>query len=242
MRRLLPRRPPADDWPRRWQALATQSAQAAPALQRYYQTDLPDPAMVLADVPLVALDLETTGLDPQRDAIVSVGMMPFDLQRVRCGQARYWVVKPDTELVAQSVTFHRITHSDVASAPPLSQILAELLEAMAGKVAVVHYRPIEREFLDRAARRSLGASLSFPVLDTMQIEAQVQRTSEARWLSWLRGERHVSLRLADCRSRYHLPVYGAHHALMDALATAELLQAQAAHHRLREKALASLWC
>ncbi len=229
------------DWPSRWQELGKVAVDAAPALQRYYDTPLPDPTTELAQASLVALDLETTGLDARHDAIVSVGLLPFDLQRVRTSQARYWVVKPDTELAAESVTFHHLTHSDLAEAPPLSHILAQLLDALAGKVAVVHYRPIEREFLDRAARRLLGAPLRFPVLDTMQIEARAQRTSTNRFLNWVRGDRQLSLRLGDSRRRYHLPAYQAHHALMDALATAELLQAQAAHHGLAERTLASLW-
>jgi DNA polymerase-3 subunit epsilon len=37
------------------------------------------------------------------------------------------------------------------------------------------------------------------------------------------------LRLAECRSRYNLPAYPAHNALMDALAAAELLLAQLDH-------------
>lgn len=108
------------DWPSRWQELGKVAVDAAPALQRYYDTPLPDPTTELAQASLVALDLETTGLDARHDAIVSVGLLPFDLQRVRTSQARYWVVKPDTELAAESVTFHHLTHSDLAEAPPLS--------------------------------------------------------------------------------------------------------------------------
>ena len=52
----------------------------------------------------------------------------------------------------------------------------------------------------------------------------------------------VSIRLADSRERYKLPRYRAHHALTDALATAELLQAQVAHRFTPETPLRELWC
>lgn len=41
--------------------------------------------------------------------------------------------------------------------------------------------------------------------------------------------------------RYHLPPYHAHHALTDALATAELLQAQVAHRFEAGMEIGRLW-
>jgi DNA polymerase-3 subunit epsilon len=51
----------------------------------------------------------------------------------------------------------------------------------------------------------------------------------------------VSIRLADSRLRYNLPSYSAHHALIDALATAELLQAQVATHYATDTPVGELW-
>ena len=50
------------------------------------------------------------------------------------------------------------------------------------------------------------------------------------------------MRLADARRRYGLPAYRAHHALTDALATAELLQAQVAHHFKNPPPVGAVWC
>ena len=49
-------------------------------------------------------------------------------------------------------------------------------------------------------------------------------------------------RLADSRLRYNLPVYRPHHAVTDALACAELLQAQLAHRFNKETPVSQLWC
>jgi DNA polymerase-3 subunit epsilon len=43
------------------------------------------------------------------------------------------------------------------------------------------------------------------------------------------------LRLQACRDRYNLPPYPAHNALLDALATAELLIAHAKHRSAGQK-------
>jgi DNA polymerase-3 subunit epsilon len=77
--------------------------------------------------------------------------------------------------------------------------------------------------------RRFGEGLLFPLIDTLEIERAVGQRSGVNPLKWF-SSRPRSLRLADARRRYHLPEYAPHHALTDALATAELFQAQIAHH------------
>jgi DNA polymerase-3 subunit epsilon len=231
--------PPLLNWPQRLRELAEKAQH--PSLKAFYQAGICPPDTPLEQVPLLALDVETTGLDAQQHAIVSLGLVPFTLQRIRCAGAAYWLVKPEGELHDESVTFHHITHSDIRHAPRMQQILDQLLKAMAGRVMVVHYRHIERNFLDQAARQCLGEGWQFPLIDTMQLEAQLHRKPYASWWQRLRGRQPLSLRLADSRSRYHLPSYQAHHALSDALACAELLQAQVAIHYAPATPVSQLW-
>lgn len=226
------------DWAARFKVLEAQARN--PLLKGFYAAGAVAAQTPLEHVPLLALDVETTGLDTQKDAIVSIGLMPFTLQRIRCADARYWVVKPRTELSDESVTFHHITHSDIRHAPALPHVLNALLGAMAGHVMVVHYRTLERGFLDSAVRRHLGEGLEFPVIDTMQLEALLHRGKRG-WVERLLRRPPASIRLADSRARYHLPPYHAHHALTDALATAELLQAQVAHRFEAGMEIGRLW-
>lgn len=238
-----PARPPGHETPN-WRTLCASLAQTAldEDLKRFYEAGAVGPLTPISDVPLVALDVETTGLDPKRDAIVSVGLIPFNLKRIRCADARYQVVKPISELTHESVAFHHITHSDLKQAPRLDSMLTEILEIMAGRVVVVHYRNIERGFLDEAVRYYLNEHLHFPVIDTMEIEARLHRgANRPGWFDRLRGKKDVSIRLAESRLRYGLPLYHAHHALTDALASAELLQAQIATHFDADTPVADLW-
>ncbi|MBA1203448.1 3'-5' exonuclease [Pseudomonas capeferrum] len=226
------------EWAARFEALAKEARH--PALQKFYRAGVIAAQTPIEQVQLLAMDVETTGLDAQAHSIVSIGLIPFTLQRIRCGQALYWVVKPQSELNEKSVTFHHITHTDIRNAPALTEVVEALLDAMAGRVMVVHYRNIERGFLDRAFHRHLGEGLQFPVIDTMQLEARMHRQKRS-WLDRLLRRPQLSIRLADSRARYNLPPYHAHHALTDALATAELLQAQIASHYLPSTPIAALW-
>ena len=227
-----------------WQKIFSNLANTAQdqRLVRFYQAGAVAADTPLSEVELIAMDIETTGLDPSRDAIVSIGLAPFSLQRIRCAQASYHVVKPIAELTSKSVTLHRITHSEISDAPGLDQLLGTLLESLAGKVVVVHYRNIERGFLSEAVRYFIGEQLHFPVIDTMELEARLHRgANQPGWFARLRGIKPTSIRLADSRLRYGLPHYQAHHALIDALATAELLQAQVLTHYQQDTPISRLW-
>ncbi|MDZ7789152.1 MAG: 3'-5' exonuclease [Xanthomonadales bacterium] len=229
---------PATDWPLRLAELA--EASEVELLERFYARGTVAAQTPLSEVPLVALDLETTGLNPERHGIVSLGLVPFTLSRIRMNEAYYRVVRPRRELEERSVTIHQITHEDLDEAPDLAELAETLLEALAGRVVVVHYHAIERRFLHRAFARRFGEGVLFPLIDTLAIEKQITQRITPNPLTWF-GNRRVSLRLADARRRYHLPQYSPHHALTDALATAELFQAQVAYHGSPEDPVAEWW-
>lgn len=226
-----------------WSEYFARQAEACrtPALKRFYAAGLPAERLPIKDIPLMAVDFETTGMDPREHAIVSIGMVPFDLRVIRPAAGRYWVVKPSRPLRTESITFHRITHSEVEHAPPIEAILDEVLAALVGHLAVVHYRNIERPFLDAAVMATHGEHCLFPVIDTMHMEARWERGGRLQRIKRLLGIQLPSIRLADSRARYGLPAYSSHHAKVDAMATAELFQAQMARHFTADTPVSELW-
>lgn len=210
-------------------------------LQNFYDKGTYRGETPLSDIEFVALDFETTGLDPDQNSIISIGLVPFNLQRIFCRKAKKWYVDPQDNLQENSIIIHGITHSDLKDAPSLLRILEQLLDELAGKVVVVHYRRIERDFLDRNLRALFNEGIVFPVVDTMQIESNIQWKKSNSFINWLRRKRPESIRLAKSRSRYNLPSYQPHDALTDAIATAELLQAQVKYNFTPKTAIKKLW-
>lgn len=230
---------PPKPWPERYQALGLIARD--PLLKAFYKAGCVAPETPLCDVLMVAMDFETTGLDPHRHSIVSLGLVPFTLNGIQLNEARHWIVRPRLPLNQVSVQIHGITHADIDKAPDLKDILHELFELLNGRIPVVHYRNIERGFLDVALHWRLNENIRFPVLDTMAIEAHLHPDrNPSRWKQ-LTGKKPVSIRLADSRIRYGLPHYASHNALIDAIATAELLQAQIRHHFSPDTPIGDLW-
>ncbi|MDT8453300.1 MAG: 3'-5' exonuclease [Gammaproteobacteria bacterium] len=210
-------------------------------LRRFYSAGLPDVQTPLRELTFMALDFETTGMNARRDGIVSIGMVPFTLERIRPSAGHYWLVKPAGVLNVSSIEIHHITHSEVANAPDLDAVLGEVLDALSGHIPVVHFRNIERPFLDAAVVARRGEHCLFPLIDTMTIEAISTRQGMMARLRRFMGLPQESIRLADSRTRYGLPDYVSHHAKVDAMATAELFQAQVARHYSPDTPVGELW-
>lgn len=214
------------DWPSFMNARAAEAED--PRLIEFY-SNLSPVDVSLGEAEFIALDIETTGLNPETDGIVSLGMISFSLQTIFCKQSEYWLFKPEQTLAEDSVVIHGITHSEVKNQPDLSSKLDELLYMIRGKFVVVHCMSIERNFIYNAVKRRLGEGLLFPLIDTMAIEIEQQQKSRTL-VDKLLKRNQPAVRLLESRQRYNLPEYHSHHALNDAFATAELFQAQAAYH------------
>lgn len=188
-------------------------------LQEFLTTPFPLAREPLLQVPLVAVDLETTGLDPEQDEIVSVGLVELQGLRVKLATAWHVLVTPSGEIPEQSAVVHHITDDRAAAGEALEHVLPQLLRRLAGKVMICHFARIERQFIDAACRRLYGGRFLTPVIDTFDL---ARRALEQRHLPYSARE----LRLWALRERYNLPRYRAHNALNDAIATAELFTAQ----------------
>ena len=179
----------------------------------------PDGRTPVAELGLLALDVETTGLTPGHDGLLAVGWVPVDGTRIRLGGARRFVVRHDDP--GEAVTIHGLTHDDLAAGTSLVEVLTTLREALAGRALLAHHVRFDLAFLE-AAHRSVEQELPpVPVVCTLDL----QRRLLTRGGGLLPPG---ALRLWAARARYGLPRVPAHDALGDALACAELYLAQVA--------------
>jgi len=194
---------------------------AAPGpLRACLAAPLPDLAADWRALEYLVLDFETTGVDAGRHELLSVGYVEIVHQAVRLDRAHHRLIRPQRTLPAGSVLLHRITDDLAAAGGPAAEVLGELLAALTGRVLVGHHVATELGFLSRACRALYGAPFVGPAIDTLALEAAALRRAG-------RQPQRGELRLGGARARRGLPRYRAHHALSDAVATAELFLAQA---------------
>jgi len=171
----------------------------------------------IAETPMIAADLELTGLDAASDQIISIGWTLIDEGRIRLGSNRHVLVSA-SQTVGSSAAIHELMDNEVAGGVEPEEALGQLFEAAAGRVWVFHHAGLDVAFLQRATRAWAGTAAPFVVLDTMQIELGRRKRRD-------QPVKQGDLQLGTLRADYHLPRYTAHNALIDAVATAELLLA-----------------
>lgn len=178
--------------------------------------------------------MEMSGLDRATGRIVSVGMVPVRDRVIRVGEAFATLVRVPAPLDMSGVAAHHLLPDQLAAAPALDEVVAEVDRRLAGAVLVVHAAEIDLPFLRRAYREAGRSWPDPPLVDTLRLlhrQERHRRSDEPL-------EAALPARLADARARVGLPPSEAHDAFGDAVATAELLLVLA--HRLGARRLGDL--
>jgi len=169
-----------------------------------------------------ALDLETGGLDPRRDAILAVGMVPVRHGTIRVGEAFRTLVRPEEGLRvdASSVRAHQLLMEEVMAAPPLAEVLPEVERRLGDGVLLVHHRPLDEGFLKQAYARLGRRWPRPPVVDTVDLLMKLARRRQ-RQSPDLPAD-PPARNLTAARRLLGLPAYAAHDPAVDAISAAEL--------------------
>ncbi|MEX0985042.1 MAG: 3'-5' exonuclease [Actinomycetota bacterium] len=170
----------------------------------------------------IALDLETTGLDLGHDRIVSFGAVPVTGGVVRLGEATHDLVDPgDRGPSRTSVTIHRIRPVDLVGAMSMHEAAGELAALLDRRYLLAWYARVETSFL---------GSL-FAIAD----RSWKRRTIDVRdLLVALEGASTARMPLTAAAGACGVPVADPHHALDDALVTAQLFVVLASRLEARD--------
>ncbi len=165
--------------------------------------------------PLAVFDLETTGIDVERDRIVQVAII-----RIEPGGTRKTfeaLVNPEVPIPPEASRVHGIHDADVQDAPTFAQIRREVEEILTG-VDLAGYNSVrfDQPLLTNELKRA-GSEMDFrgiKHLDAMRIFHKKEKR--------------------DLSAAYRLycgkELVGAHNALADTTATLEILDAQLNHY------------
>jgi DNA polymerase-3 subunit epsilon len=172
------------------------------------------------DARFIAIDVETTGLDPQRDEVISFAGIPIEYTRIIVSESVTGLVRPRASSTSASIEIHRLRDADLAGAPRAPEALAPLAAQMRGRIPVVHASWVERTFLSKA-----GCPLSRRIVDTAALW---------RLLSIERGEPDPgTCSLSAIAAALGLPAHRPHQAEGDALTAAQVFLAMATHLEAR---------
>ena len=192
----------------------------APELLHVLQQPLPDPSTPLTQLDFLAIDLETSGLDAQRDEIISVGWVPISNGRIQLTGSAHWLVAA-AQSGGPSAGIHGIRDCDRHQGIPLNTVLAHLYTALHQRWPVFHHAALDLGFLNRACHQHWHTTWPTLYVDTLRWQRRRQQ----------RAESAGQLNLSRVMEHHQLPTRTAHNALDDALSCAEVFIALIAQYR-----------
>ena len=181
----------------------------------YRGAEPPAPDTPWREAPYAVVDLETTGLNPRRDEIISFASVPIESGRIVVGETRTATIRPERMPEAETIRIHGLRPVDLVGARPLSEALDVILRALTGRVLVAHAAWVERGFLNRALKIA-RLRVAEPILDTSALAQRVLPGVDP-------GQQGVQLGAAA--RALDLPAHRPHSADGDALTTAQLFLA-----------------
>ena len=160
----------------------------------------------------VSLDLETTGLDPLRDHILSLAAVPVRGGIVRTSERYTRRVRAEREFGIESIRHHRITPEEAARGTGVLATVREFLLWLGPRRLLGYNLGFDLDMLAPHVRAITGFDLPNPREDLADaVLAQLRRRNP---------DAGANLSFDRIAENLGVPVLGRHDALGDALTTA----------------------
>ncbi|MFJ4432993.1 PolC-type DNA polymerase III [Pseudomonas sp. NPDC089395] len=176
---------------------------------------LPKPAPLgvcsLREQRWVVLDLETSGLNPSRDQVLSIGAVAIEDGAIDFSQQFERTLHRPTQKTNASVLIHGLGPSALAAGCDPAEALLDLLEFIGASPVLAFHAPFDQRMLARALKQSLGYRLQQHFLDVAELAPMLNPDTVLREAG-----------LDDWVARFDLHIEERHHASADAQVTAEL--------------------
>jgi DNA polymerase-3 subunit epsilon len=127
----------------------------------------------VSQVRFVVLDTETTGLDPRRDRIITIGAVAVQGGEILLGDSFEALLHIPHNL--SSVTVHGITRDQAIDGFTEAEAMEAFLPYLRDGVIVGHHIGHDVQALDAACRRCSGIGLLNRSLDTMDLTLHLER-------------------------------------------------------------------
>ena len=166
---------------------------------------------------LAVIDFETTGLDPEQDRVLEMGIVHFDDGVL---SARHnFLMNPGIPIPEESRAVHGITDEELEGAPRFEKIADDLLGHLQGRIPVAYNADFDKQFLlaeFARIKRPIHGKLPPAVRkDTVWVDPLV-------WVRELHRDQKGH-KLVDVCERLGIDLDNAHRASDDAEATGRVL-------------------
>ncbi|WP_332632516.1 3'-5' exonuclease [Halalkalibacter flavus] len=165
----------------------------------------------LTELTFIIFDLETSGFYPDKgDSILSIGAVKMKGCEIYEEDTFYSTVKCSTSPSNEILDLTGLTAEELTDSPPLVDVLSDFYKFVGHSTLVAHHASHEKKFMSHATWQTLRTTFQHRIIDTSFLTKIVVPKK--------------LVTLEECCAYYEIPVQKRHHALEDALITAQLWQ------------------
>ena len=159
----------------------------------------------------VCLDCETTGLNPKKDEILSIGAVHIKDNKVIMRETFNIFVKPSKNISAESIKIHRIRPIDLENAVSPKEAILKILDFIGPRPIVGYYIKFDIAMISKYTKQYIGINLPNESIEVSSMFFKSKKkTSEYEF---------IDLKFDTIMKELDIPVLGKHDALNDAIMT-----------------------
>ena len=170
----------------------------------------------LFDTPIgneyICLDCETSGLNPRKDEILSIGAVHIRDNKILMRKTFNMFLKPSNDINATSIKIHHIRPIDLKNGIDAQEAIYQLLDFIGSRPIVGYYIKFDVAIISRYTKEFIGIKLPNK---TIEVSSMYYKTIRKR-----SDYQFVDLRFDTILKKLDIPILGKHDALNDALMTA----------------------
>jgi len=161
---------------------------------------------------VVVFDTETTGLNPKKDEILSIGAVIVKENKILTSQKFELFVKPTRDINEESIKIHQIRNIDLQNGLESHDAIMQFLHFIGSRPLVGYYIEFDAKMVNKYVKTLLGISLPNEQIEVSGIYHDKKMK--------LIPDGTIDLRFDVMMKDLGLPIFGKHDALNDAVMTA----------------------
>lgn len=170
----------------------------------------------LFDKPLddefVCFDCETTGLDPKKDDIISIGAVIIKGNQILASKKFVKFVKPKNSTIQEeAIKVHHIRECDLEHAENIDDVIEEFLEFIGNRKLVGYFLEFDVAMINKYVKPKYGIKLPNKKFEVSAIyhDYKIEKIPQS----------NIDLRFDTIMNDLKIPTMGKHDAFNDALMT-----------------------
>jgi len=161
---------------------------------------------------VVVFDCETTGLNPKKDELISIGAVKVKGNKILTNEAIHLFIEQKEQISHESIAIHQIRHCDLGDAIPLEEAIETFLHYIGNRALAGYFLEFDVAMINKYVKPMFGIKLP-------NKQEEVSAIYYDKKIATI-PQGNIDLRFDTILADLDLPKLQAHDALNDAVMTA----------------------